>query len=138
MNNEIKIIELPKIKDLRGNLSFLEENNHVPFKIQRAYWIYDVPGGEDRGAHAFTNTTEFVLPLSGGFNVETIRGEERRNFELSNVHCGLLIPAFTWRKFSNFLSNSICLVVSDTKYEDCEYIRDYVSYFNLFKKHMNG
>jgi hypothetical protein len=137
MNNEIKIIELPKIKDLRGNLSFLEDNKQVPFKIQRAYWIYDVPGGEERGAHAFANTTEFVLPLSGGFTVETIRGEEHQNFVLSNVHCGLLLPAFTWRKFSNFLSNSICLVVSDTKHEDCEYIRDYLTYFSLFKKQVN-
>jgi hypothetical protein len=134
MDNEIRIIELPKIKDLRGNLSFLEDNNHIPFKIQRTYWIYDVPGGEDRSGHAFKNTTEFVLPLSGGFTVETMRGEKRSSIQLTKPNHGLLIPPYTWRKFSDFLSNSICLVITDTKYNDCEYLWDYTEYFNEFTR----
>lgn len=134
MHTDIRIIELPKIKDLRGNLSFLEENNHIPFKIERAYWIYDVPGGEERSGHAFANTTEFIIPLSGGFEIETIRGEEKHNFQLTKTNQGLLIPPYTWRKFTNFLSNSICLVITNTEYSKCEYIWDYSEYFNLYTK----
>ncbi len=132
MDNEPRIIELPKIKDLRGNLSFLEDNNHIPFKIKRAYWIYDIPGGEERGSHAYRNASEFVILLSGGFTVKTIRGEEERNFQLDKANFGLFLPPYTWRKFSNFLSNSICLVVSDTNYKNCEDICDYNDYYNEF------
>ncbi|TLX76898.1 WxcM-like domain-containing protein [Labilibacter sediminis] len=132
--NEVTPIELPKIKDLRGNLSFLEEHNHVPFKINRTYWIYDVPGGEERGGHAFKNTTEFIVPLSGGFSVEVINGEEKQTFELNKTNCGILIPKLTWRKITNFLSNSVCLIVADTKFEDCQYIRDYNDYIKTYNE----
>lgn len=135
MHNKIRTIELPKIKDLRGNLSFLEDNNQVPFKIERIYWIYDVPGGEERGGHAFKSTTELILPLSGAITVETIRGEEKQTFHLDKTNQGLLIPPFTWRKISGFLSNSICLVITDSKYEVDDYIRDFNTYVSLFNKH---
>jgi len=133
MDNKPRIIELPKIKDFRGNLSFLEDNHQIPFKIQRVYWIYDVPGGEERGGHAFKNTTEFILPLSGGITVETLRGEERQIYHLTETHKGLLIPPYTWRKIGSFLSNSICLVVANTKYEESVYMRDYDIYSTFFK-----
>ncbi len=133
MDNEPRIIELPKIKDFRGNLSFLEDNNQIPFKIQRVYWIYDVPGGEERGGHAFKNTTEFILPLSGGITVETLRGEESQIYNLTETHKGLLIPPYTWRKIKGFLSNSICLVIADTKYEESEYMREIEGYKAHYK-----
>ncbi len=110
---EVTEIELPKIKDLRGNLTFLEQNNHIPFKINRVYWIFDVPGGEDRGGHAFKSTSEFIIPLSGGFNVEVKRGESRKKYLLNQTYKGLYIPKLTWRKITGFLSNSVCLVVAD-------------------------
>ncbi len=135
MHTDIQLIELPKIKDLRGNLSFLEDNHQIPFKIERVYWIYDVPGGEERGGHAFKNTTEFILPLSGAITVETIRGEKKQIFQLNKTNQGILIPPFTWRKISGFLSNSISLVVTDRKYEVDEYIRDFNSYVSLFSNH---
>ncbi|WP_066632184.1 sugar 3,4-ketoisomerase [Labilibacter marinus] len=132
--NEVSKIELPKIKDLRGNLSFLEEHKHIPFKINRVYWIYDVPGGEERGGHAFVNTNEFIIPLSGGFKVEVIEGEKNSNFQLDTTNHGLFIPKMTWRKITGFLSNSVCLVVTDTKHKDSEYVRDYMEYIKLLKK----
>ncbi len=134
MYKEPSIIELPKIKDLRGNLTFLEDNNHIPFKIERAYWIYDVPGGEDRGGHAFTNTTELIIPLSGGITVETYYGGERNEFNLNITNKGLLIHPMTWRKIGNFLSNSICLVITNKHYADCNYIRNFNEYIKLFKR----
>ncbi len=129
---EVTEIELPKIKDLRGNLSFIEEQIHVPFNIQRTYWIYDVPGGEERGGHAYTNSNELIIPISGGFTVKTVRGEEKKTFALSQTNKGLFIPQLTWRKMTNFLSNSVCLVLSDTHYDDCEYIRDFSTYIKQF------
>ncbi len=134
MDNEVRFIELPKIKDLRGNLSFLEDDHQIPFKIKRVYWIYDVPGGEERGGHAFKNTTEFILPLSGGITVEITRGKEKQTIQLTETNKGLLIPPYTWRKIGGFLSNSICLVVADTKYEESMYIRDIGEYVSGFKK----
>ncbi len=130
--NEVTEIELPKIKDLRGNLSFLEEGNHIPFKINRAYWIYDVPGGEGRGGHAYTNTAEFIIPLSGAFTVEVSCGEKNTTYRMSRTNKGLFVPKMTWREINDFTSNSVCLVVSDTMFSDCEYIRDFMEYIRLY------
>lgn len=132
--NEVREIELPKIKDLRGNLSFLEENTHIPFKINRAYWIYDVPGGEGRGGHAYKNTAEFIIPLSGSFTVEITRGETNENYHMSRTNKGLYVPKLTWREITDFTSNSVCLVITDTAYEDCQYIRDFMEYIGLFNQ----
>ena len=131
--NEVIEIELPKIKDLRGNLSFLEQNNHVPFEINRVYWIYDVPGGEGRGGHAYKNTAELILPLSGGFTVDIKQGEKSSSHRLTQTNKGLYLPPMTWRKINSFVSNSVCLVISDTKFENCEYIRDFMEYIKLYK-----
>ncbi len=134
--NEVIEIELPKIKDLRGNLSFLEQDNHVPFKINRVYWIYDVPGGEGRGGHAYKNTAELIIPLSGGFNVDVSKGENKTTYQLNQTNKGLFIPKMTWRKIDSFISNSVCLVISDTKFEDCQYIRDFMEYIKIYN-HIN-
>nr|WP_321453716.1 FdtA/QdtA family cupin domain-containing protein [uncultured Carboxylicivirga sp.] len=137
-NDEIKLITLPKIVDLRGNLSFIEENNHIPFKIARSYWIYDVPGGEQRGGHAYINSCEFIIALKGSFDVELYTGDEKQTFTLSSANQGLFIPKLTWRKVCNFISGSICLVISDTTYNECKYIRDFNTYFSIWKNESNG
>ena len=97
-----KIIELPKFLDARGNLSFIEQNNHIPFEIKRTYWIYDVPGGESRGGHAFKDTEEFIIALSGSFNVIVDDGKQRKNFMLNRSYYGLYIPKGLWREIDNF------------------------------------
>ncbi|WP_282038083.1 sugar 3,4-ketoisomerase [Saccharicrinis aurantiacus] len=134
MQSNIKYIELPKIKDLRGNLTFLEDHNQIPFKIERVYWIYDVPGGEARGEHAFRSTTELIIPLAGGFTVETQEGNIKSSFELNETNKGILIPPMTWRKITSFISNSVCLIVTDSKYNEDDYIRDFEEYVESYKE----
>ncbi|MBR1564500.1 MAG: WxcM-like domain-containing protein [Paludibacteraceae bacterium] len=122
---EPKIIELPKILDERGNLSFIEQNNHVPFKIKRVYWIYDVPGGESRGAHGYRENEEFVVALSGSFDVLIDNGKEKKSFHLNRSYYGLYVPKNTWRMMDNFSTNSLALVLSSTDYDINDYIFDY-------------
>lgn len=121
-----KIIQLPKITDPRGNLSFLEGRKHIPFEIKRAYWIYDVPGGETRGGHAFREQHEFIVAMSGSFDVlvETAKGRKRR-YSLNRSYMGLYVPAGCWRQMLNFSTNSIALVLASTHYHESDYIRDY-------------
>ncbi len=134
MNNDlIKSITLPKIVDLRGNLSFLEDFSQIPFKIERVYWIYDIPGGESREGLAFKNTTELIIPLSGGFTIEVIKGEEHSLYTINQTNKGLLIPPMTWRKITNFLSGSVCLVITSTKYSEMNYITNYQEYFKEYQ-----
>ena len=122
---ETKIINLPKFEDPRGNLSFIEEENHIPFKIERVYWIYDVPGGQLRGSHAFKEQQEFIIALSGSFNVMVDDGINKQYFTLNRSYYGLYIPCGLWRQMENFSTNSLAVVLSSTKYEDSDYIRDY-------------
>ncbi len=124
-NAEIRIIHLPKIEDERGNLSFIEEKNHIPFKIKRSYWIYDVPGGECRGSHAFKQTEEFIVALSGSFDIILHDGYEERKFSLNRSYYGLLVPRLTWRTIENFSTNSLALILSSTPYNNDDYIRDF-------------
>ena len=129
-----KIIELPKFEDLRGNLSFIEEMNHVPFKIERAYWIYDVPGGEIRGGHAFKQQKEFIVALSGSFEVVVNNGNKEEVFLLNRSYTGLYIPNKIWRQMRNFSTNSLALIVTDTDYSEEDYIRnfdDFTKFTNL-------
>lgn len=128
---DCKIIELPKFLDARGNLSFAEQNNHIPFEIQRTYWIYDVPGGECRGGHAFCDTEEFIVALSGGFDVIVDDGEERNKFTLNRSYYGLYIPKGLWRKIDNFSTNSLALEFASTNYNPDDYVRDYDEYLKL-------
>lgn len=120
-----KIIQLPKILDRRGNLSVIEEKNHIPFKIKRTFWIYDVPGDSTRGGHAFRETEEFVVALSGSFDVVVNDGAEEHVFHLNRSYYGVYVPKMTWRQMRNFSTNSVALVLSSTNYDANDYIRDF-------------
>jgi len=120
-----KLIQLPKIMDARGNLSFVEGNNHIPFDIQRAYWIYDVPGGEVRGGHAFKEQEEFIIALSGSFDVLTDTGKRKKIISLNRSYFGLYLPKGIWRSLENFSSNSLALVLASTVFDENDYIRNY-------------
>lgn len=124
------IFDLPKIEDSRGNLSFIEVESHLPFPITRAYWIYDVPGGQKRGSHAFKTQQEVIIALSGSFDVTLNDGTEDKVFTLNRSHKALYVPNMTWRTLENFSTNSVCLVLNSGVYAESEYIRDY----QVFKK----
>ena len=132
--SEVKIINLPKILDKRGNLSFLESENHVPFDIKRTYWIYDVPGGEIRGGHAFKEQQEMIIVLSGSLDVVIFDGTEKRKLSLNRSYYGLYLPSGLWRYMENFATNTLALVVSSTSFEESDYIRD-KDEFLKFKQH---
>lgn len=130
----IQTINLPKILDKRGNLSFFEYPSQIPFEIVRTYWIYDVSGGQSRGSHAFKEQQEFIVALSGSFDVVLHDGEKEERFSLNRSYHGLYIPKMYWRKLENFSTNSLALIVSDRLYDENDYIRD----FEQFKKNKNG
>ncbi|MCQ9637262.1 FdtA/QdtA family cupin domain-containing protein [Chryseobacterium sp. WG14] len=128
------LITLPKIVDPRGNLSFFEHPNQLPFEIVRTYWVYDVPGGEIRGSHAFKEQQEFIIALSGSFDVILHDGIKEERFSLNRSYYGLYIPKMYWRRLENFSTNSLALIVSDKLYNNEDYIRD----FEEFKILVNG
>lgn len=128
-----QVVNLPKIEDPRGNLSFFEGNQHIPFMVERAYWIYDVPGGYARGGHAFKEQHEFIVAMSGSFDVVVDDGRNRKVFSLNRSYYGLYIPSKMWREMNNFSTNSLALVVSSTKYSADDYIRNYNDFLQ-FKK----
>lgn len=129
----VKIIELPKFADPRGNLSFVEQLNHIPFEIKRTYWIYDVPGGESRGAHAYKKNQEFIVALSGAFDVIVDDGQQERRFTLNRSYYGLYVPAGLWRKMENFSTNSLALEFGSSPFDPKDYILDY-NEFLKYKK----
>lgn len=129
-----EIINLPKILDKRGNLSFFENPQQLPFEIARTYWIYDVPGGETRGSHAFKEQQEFIVALSGSFDVVLHDGSEEIKFSLNRSYYGLFIPKIYWRRMENFSTNALALIVSDKHFDEKDYIRD----FEEFKLLKNG
>ena len=122
---EAKIINLPKFLDARGNLSFVEQQKHIPFDIKRTYWIYDVPGGESRGGHAYKENQEFIVALSGSFDVVLDNGIEKKIFHLNRSYYGLYVPKGFWREINNFSTNSLALILSSTEYDKYDYIYDY-------------
>lgn len=126
-----QIINLPKIIDKRGNLSFFENPKQLPFEIARTYWIYDVPGGETRGSHAFKEQQEFIVALSGSFDVVLHNGTDEIKFSLNRSYYGLYIPKMYWRRLENFSTNSLALIVSDKKFDADDYIRDFETFKNL-------
>lgn len=126
------IIQLPKFLDARGNLSFIEQRKHIPFEIKRTYWIYDVPGGEARGGHAYYENEEFIVALSGSFDVILDDGAEKRRFSLNRSYYGLYVPKGYWREMDNFSTNSLALILGSTTYEVEDYIRSYDD-FLVFK-----
>jgi dTDP-4-dehydrorhamnose 3,5-epimerase-like enzyme len=122
--DQIRIINLPKILDERGNLSFLQNEDHLPFPIQRVYWIYDVPGGEVRGGHAYREMQEFIIALSGSFDVVLFDGKEEKKYTLNRSYYGLYVPKMVWRSMENFSTNALAFVASDSFYDEHDYIRD--------------
>ena len=127
--NSAQIIQLPKIVDFRGNLSFIEADQHIPFRIKRSYWIYDVPGGETRGGHAYINNQEFIVALSGSFDVVLNDGNTEKTFTLNRSYYGLYVPKMMWRQMKNFSTNSLALVLASTDFD----INDYIYDFDEFK-----
>lgn len=123
--SKAKIIDLPKILDDRGNLSFIEGNNHIPFKIERTYWIYDVPGGEYRGGHAYGDLHEFIIALSGSFDVVLNDGNRKQTFSLNRSYYGLYVPNGIWRHLENFSTNSLCLILASDVYREEDYQRNF-------------
>jgi len=126
-----KIIELPKIPDRRGNLTFIEASKHIPFEIQRVYYLYDVPGGASRGGHAHRHLEQFIIAASGSFTVYTDNGQKKEEFYLNRSYYGLYIPTMTWREIDNFSSGSVCLVLASELYNEADYIRDYDAFKQL-------
>jgi dTDP-4-dehydrorhamnose 3,5-epimerase-like enzyme len=131
---DVKLLKLPKILDERGNLSFFENDKQIPFSIARAYWIYDVPGGEIRGGHAYHSLQEVIVALSGSFDVVLNDGNEQRSFTLNRSYTGLYVPKEIWRHMENFSTNSLALIVADQRYNEKEYIRDIEQFRQLKTK----
>lgn len=126
-----QIIQLPKFLDVRGNLSFVEQFNHIPFEIKRTYWLYDVPGGECRGGHAYWENQELIIALSGSFDVVLDDGLEKTIYHLNRSYYGLYVPKGIWREMENFSTNSLALVLSSTPYDEKDYIYDYDEFVRL-------
>lgn len=128
-----QVIELPRVIDRRGNLSFIEAEQHIPFQIARVYWIYDVPGGQRRGSHAFKSQQEVIIALSGSFDVLLDNGKEKKKYTLNRSYNALYIPKMIWRSLENFSTNALCLVIASEPYNEDDYIRNYKEY----KKYLN-
>ena len=125
------IINLPKYLDIRGNLSYIEEDTHLPFKIRRVYWIFDVPGGEHRGGHAFLETEELIVALSGSFEVLVNDGVKEYRFPLNRSYYGVFVPKMMWRLLENFSTNSLALIIASTDYSENDYVRDFEEFRRL-------
>ena len=132
---QVQLIELPTIHDYRGNLSIIESGEAIPFEVARTYWIYDVPGGSHRTGHAFCTQHEFIVALSGSFDVVLDDGNERKRFHLCRSHYGLYVPNMMWRELDNFSTNSVALIMSSTLYDANDYIEDYTTYCKEVKKY---
>ena len=129
--NDCRIIELPKISDPRGNLSFIEGSQHIPFDIKRVYYLYDVPGGSDRGSHAHKNLHQFIVAMSGSFDVVLDDGKEKKRFHLNRPYCGLYVCPMMWRYLDNFSSGAVCVVLASSNFNEADYIRDYSEFLTL-------
>lgn len=125
------IVHLPKFEDPRGNLTFIEEENQIPFKIKRVYWIYDVPGGQVRGGHAFKEQQELIVALSGSFDVVVNDGTVKQTFSLNRSYYGLFIPKGLWREMNNFSTNALAMVLSSTEFSEDDYIREFSDYLKF-------
>jgi dTDP-4-dehydrorhamnose 3,5-epimerase-like enzyme len=126
--DEARIVELPRIQDPRGNLTFIEGGHHLPFDIRRVYYLYDVPGGESRGGHAHRELEQLIIAASGSFEVVLDDGERRRSFSLNRSYYGLYVPRHLWRELENFSSGSVCLVLASLHYDEADYYRDYTEF----------
>ena len=125
---DCRVIDLPKIEDARGNLTFIENSNHIPFDISRVYYLYDVPGGSDRGAHAHKNLHQFMIAMAGSFDVLLDDGRNTRKFTLNRSYFGIYIYPMMWRYIDNFSSGAVCMVLASAPYDETDYIRDYTAF----------
>ena len=125
---DCKIIDLPKIHDPRGNLTFIEGGNHVPFDVRRVYYLYDVPGGAERGGHAHKALRQLIVAMSGSFDVVLDDGRGKKRYHLNRSYHGLYVCPMMWRELDNFSSGSVCMVLASNKYEEDDYYRDYGEY----------
>lgn len=132
---DARIIELPKISDPRGNLTFIESERHIPFPIERVYYLYDVPGGESRGGHAHKMLQQFIIAASGSFDVLLDDGIKKRRFALNRSYFGLYVPNMLWRELENFSSSSVCLVLASRPYDESDYFRDYGDFKRAKRSH---
>lgn len=132
-DDQCRIIELPKITDPRGNLTFVEGGRHIPFLVKRAFWIYDVPGGETRGGHAYRRNREIIIAVSGSFDVEINSGRDVVRHQLNRSYYGLYVPPLHWRSILNFSTNSLCLILASEEYDETDYLRDYEE-FDRFRE----
>ena len=130
-SSKVRIIAQGKIRDKRGNLSVIQAGKGLPFEIARTYWIYDVPGGEHRGGHAYHNSRELIIALSGSFDVHVHDGTEEKVFRLERCDKALYVPSGTWRRLCNFATNSTALVIASTPYSPRDYIRDFAKFIDL-------
>jgi hypothetical protein len=130
---ECKIIELPKINDPRGNLTFIESGRHIPFEVRRIFYLYDIPGGSTRAGHALRSCHQFLIANSGSFDVLVNDGSRRKCFPLNRSFYGLYIPPLIWREINNFSSNSICTVLASESYDEAGYYRTYESFMTAVK-----
>ncbi|QOX78010.1 WxcM-like domain-containing protein [Trichlorobacter lovleyi] len=129
-----RLIDLPKIADPRGNLTFVEGNNHIPFEIKRVFYLYDVPGGEMRAGHSNIESEQFIIAMSGSFDITLDDGFEKKTFHMNRAYYGLYIPTMIWREIDNFSSGAVCLALTSTTYSATDYIRDYNQFVNSVRK----
>jgi dTDP-4-dehydrorhamnose 3,5-epimerase-like enzyme len=132
--SQCRIIELPKVADVRGNLTFIEQKRQVPFEIKRVYYLYDVPAGESRGGHAHKECEQFIIAANGSFDVILDDGTNRETFHLNRPYLGLYISPLVWRELNNFSSGSVCLVLASEFYDDEDYLRDYETFEKIVRK----
>ncbi len=132
--SDCTLIDLPKISDPRGNLSFIEGGKHIPFEIKRVYYLYDVPGGSDRGSHAHKNLHQFIVAMSGSFDVVLDDGKETKRFHLNRSYYGLYVCPMMWRYLDNFSSGAVCMVLASSHYDEADYIRNYPDFISLTKQ----
>lgn len=129
-----KIIDLPKILDQRGNLTFVEQAKDIPFNVSRVYWVYDVPGGECRGGHSHKHCREFIIAVSGAFTVTLTNGKQQHTFLLNHPYQGLLVDTNIWRTLDDFSSGAVCLVLAEDLFDEDDYIREYDEYLKFIEE----
>ena len=131
--SDCRIVELPKISDPRGNLTFVENGNHIPFDIRRVYYLYDVPGGSERGGHAHIALSQLIIAMSGSFDVVLDDGHQKKRFHLNRSYNGLYVPTMLWPELDNFSSGAVCMVLASNTYDEEDYYRDYNDYLAALK-----